>query len=90
MLNNSSVCCAFAKLPCFYLQINHCTHSHLVFALPSVDICEPWFGRLQDVTALFSLGKVLGRGQFGTTREATERATGEKYACKSISKRKLM
>jgi len=44
----------------------------------------------EDVTKVFSLGKVLGRGQFGTTREAVERQTGKMYACKSISKRKLI
>ena len=38
---------------------------------------------------MYSLGKVLGRGQFGTTRLAVEKATGAEYACKSISKRKL-
>ena len=43
----------------------------------------------QDVTSLYDLGKVLGRGQFGTTRMAVEKSTGKTYACKSISKRKL-
>ena len=33
--------------------------------------------------------QVLGQGQFGTTRLVTELATGEQYACKSISKKKL-
>ena len=42
-----------------------------------------------DVQSLYEIGKVLGRGQFGTARLATEKATGEKYACKTISKRKL-
>ena len=44
---------------------------------------------LQDVTALYALGRVLGRGQFGTTRLAEDKVTGEQLACKSISKRKL-
>lgn len=44
----------------------------------------------QEVTELYTLGKVLGRGQFGTTRLATEKATGQTFACKSISKRKLL
>lgn len=43
----------------------------------------------QDVTALYTLGRVLGRGQFGTTRLAEDKVTGEQLACKSISKRKL-
>ncbi len=32
---------------------------------------------------------MLGKGQFGTTRLATDKKTGELLACKSISKRKL-
>ncbi|KAL0030994.1 hypothetical protein WJX79_007525 [Trebouxia sp. C0005] len=43
----------------------------------------------EDVTALYTLGRVLGRGQFGTTRLAEDKLTGEQLACKSISKRKL-
>mmetsp|Transcript_4592 Transcript_4592/g.12777 ORF Transcript_4592/g.12777 Transcript_4592/m.12777 type:complete len:526 (+) Transcript_4592:190-1767(+) len=43
----------------------------------------------EDVQELYEIGKVLGRGQFGTARLATEKATGVKYACKTISKRKL-
>lgn len=38
----------------------------------------------------FELGKVLGKGAFGTVRLATNRATGEKLACKSIAKSKLV
>jgi calcium-dependent protein kinase len=45
---------------------------------------------VQDVTSLYTLGKVLGRGQFGTTRLATDRKTGKELACKSIGKRKLL
>ena len=44
----------------------------------------------QDVNSLFTLGKVLGRGQFGTTRLATDKKTGKELACKSIGKRKLL
>ena len=44
----------------------------------------------QDVTSDYHLGKVLGRGQFGTTRVAEPKAKkGVTYACKSIAKRKL-
>ncbi|MQM15490.1 hypothetical protein Taro_048433 [Colocasia esculenta] len=43
-----------------------------------------------DVTALFALDKELGRGQFGITYLCTERSSGRKYACKSVSKRKLV
>ncbi|KAL0438374.1 UNVERIFIED_CONTAM: Calcium-dependent protein kinase [Sesamum latifolium] len=43
-----------------------------------------------DITTLYDLDKELGRGQFGITYLCTERATGLKYACKSISRRKLV
>ncbi|CAL9080414.1 unnamed protein product [Musa textilis] len=43
----------------------------------------------EDVRALYTFGKELGRGQFGVTYLCTENATGLRYACKSISKRKL-
>ncbi|CAL5015465.1 unnamed protein product [Urochloa decumbens] len=43
-----------------------------------------------DVRTMFHLERKLGSGQFGTTYLCTERATGLKYACKSVSKRKLV
>ncbi|KAK9270981.1 hypothetical protein L1049_026569 [Liquidambar formosana] len=43
-----------------------------------------------DVTTIYDLDKELGRGQFGITYLCTEKATGRKYACKSISRRKLV
>ena len=33
--------------------------------------------------------QVLGKGQFGTTRQCVHFATGHHYACKSISKRTI-
>ncbi|XP_029117720.1 calcium-dependent protein kinase 5 isoform X3 [Elaeis guineensis] len=39
---------------------------------------------------LYLLGRNLGQGQFGTTYLCTEISTGIEYACKSISKRKLI
>ncbi|XP_077220002.1 calcium-dependent protein kinase 29 [Tasmannia lanceolata] len=45
---------------------------------------------LSDVTSFYDLDRELGRGQFGITYLCTEKATGLKYACKSISKRKLI
>jgi calcium-dependent protein kinase len=38
----------------------------------------------------YELGKVLGKGAFGTVRLATSKATGDKLACKSIAKSKLV
>ncbi|KAF9621650.1 hypothetical protein IFM89_025561 [Coptis chinensis] len=43
-----------------------------------------------DLSSIYVLQKELGRGQFGITYLCTERTTGLKYACKSISKRKLL
>lgn len=43
-----------------------------------------------DVKQFYSMGKELGRGQFGVTYLCTEISTGRRYACKSISKRKLV
>ncbi|XP_027184466.1 calcium-dependent protein kinase-like [Coffea eugenioides] len=43
-----------------------------------------------DVRAHYTLGRELGKGQFGVTYLCTENATGQKYACKSILKRKLV
>lgn len=43
-----------------------------------------------DVRSLFTLEKELGRGQSGITYLCTEKATRRKYACKSVSKLKLV
>ncbi|XP_076883487.1 calcium-dependent protein kinase 26-like [Bidens hawaiensis] len=43
-----------------------------------------------NIRDLYTLGQKLGQGQFGTTYLCTENATGVNYACKSISKRKLI
>lgn len=43
-----------------------------------------------NIRDLYTLGRKLGQGQFGTTYLCTENATGTEYACKSISKRKLI
>ncbi|KAL5210379.1 hypothetical protein ABZP36_006002 [Zizania latifolia] len=41
------------------------------------------------VTDKYQLGGELGRGEFGVTHLATDRATRERLACKSIPKRRL-
>lgn len=43
-----------------------------------------------DIRARYTLGKELGRGQFGVTYNCVESSTRELYACKSILKRKLI
>ncbi|XVF63625.1 hypothetical protein PTKIN_Ptkin09bG0101500 [Pterospermum kingtungense] len=42
-----------------------------------------------DITTIYDLEKELGRGTFGIIYLCIEKATGRKYACKSISRRKL-
>ena len=43
----------------------------------------------RDIHAHYDLGRELGRGEFGITYLATDLNTGEKFACKSILKKKL-
>ena len=38
----------------------------------------------------YSLGPVLGKGAFGTVYQAIDKKSGIPYACKSISKAKLV
>ncbi|KAG6394082.1 hypothetical protein SASPL_144661 [Salvia splendens] len=44
----------------------------------------------EDLKSKYSIGKELGKGQFGVTYACTDAATGRQYACKSILKRKLV
>jgi len=41
------------------------------------------------VRSEYTIGKELGRGQFGVTYICTHKQTGQKYACKSIAGRRL-
>ncbi|XP_059314505.1 calcium-dependent protein kinase 5 [Lycium ferocissimum] len=43
-----------------------------------------------NIRDLYTLGRKLGQGQFGTTFLCTELSSGTEYACKSIAKRKLI
>ncbi|CAH9058353.1 unnamed protein product [Cuscuta epithymum] len=45
--------------------------------------------RTEPLQKLYTIGKKLGQGQFGTTHLCTEKTTGTAYACKSIPKKKL-
>nr|GMC96526.1 calcium-dependent protein kinase SK5-like [Ipomoea batatas] len=45
--------------------------------------------RTPPLQQLYTIGKKLGQGQFGTTHLCTEKSTGTAYACKSIPKKKL-
>ena len=44
----------------------------------------------EDVKLHYSLGKELGRGQFGVTYLCSEDSSGGLFACKFILKRKLV
>lgn len=44
---------------------------------------------MEDVRATYTFGRELGRGQFGVTYLVTHKATGKRFACKSIATRKL-
>ncbi|KAI7743470.1 hypothetical protein M8C21_011321, partial [Ambrosia artemisiifolia] len=44
---------------------------------------------MEDLRASYTIGKELGRGQFGVTHLCTCKQTGEHFACKTIGKRKL-
>ncbi|KAI5673808.1 hypothetical protein M9H77_14172 [Catharanthus roseus] len=51
----------------------------------------PVLGRpMEDVRTTYTIGKELGRGQFGVTHLCTNKQTGEQFACKTIAKRKLV
>ncbi|KAG7024847.1 Calcium-dependent protein kinase 9 [Cucurbita argyrosperma subsp. argyrosperma] len=59
--------------------------------LPTVLRSDSILGKpLEDVKLHYTIGKELGRGQFGVTYLCTENSSGKQYACKSISKRKLV
>ncbi|KAJ6840468.1 calcium-dependent protein kinase 18 isoform X2 [Iris pallida] len=48
------------------------------------------FGYAKDFESRFSIGKLLGHGQFGYTFVATEKATGDRVAVKRIEKNKML
>lgn len=43
----------------------------------------------RNISTHYDLGRELGRGEFGVTYLCTDVSSGEKFACKSISKKKL-
>ncbi|KAK9987529.1 hypothetical protein SO802_027768 [Lithocarpus litseifolius] len=55
------------------------SHAYYVLGQKTANICD-----------LYTLGRKLGQGQFGTTYLCTKITTGIDYACKSISKRRLI
>ncbi|CAD5175576.1 calcium-dependent protein kinase 10-like [Musa acuminata AAA Group] len=65
---------------------NHVKRASSVAGLQVEFVLKSKTENLKDV---YSLGRKLGQGQFGTTYLCIEKATGKEYACKSILKRKL-
>lgn len=47
------------------------------------------FGYLKDFDQRYSIGKLLGHGQFGYTYVATDKANGDRVAVKKIDKNKV-
>ncbi|KAI6696565.1 calcium-dependent protein kinase 20 isoform X1 [Syzygium oleosum] len=45
--------------------------------------------KTRNLKEIYSLGRKLGQGQFGTTFLCIEKGTNKEFACKSIAKRKL-
>ncbi|KAI3924466.1 hypothetical protein MKW98_032667 [Papaver atlanticum] len=45
--------------------------------------------KTENLKEIYSLGRKLGQGQFGTTFYCLEKGSGKEFACKSIAKRKL-
>ncbi|KAL6530452.1 Calcium-dependent protein kinase 14 [Orobanche minor] len=43
----------------------------------------------RDIEEFYKLGRELGRGEFGITYLCTDKSSGDLFACKSISKKKL-
>ncbi|CAL0310855.1 unnamed protein product [Lupinus luteus] len=67
-------------------QVPEKPYVHLPIQKPDSILGKPF----EDVKQYYTLGKELGRGQFGVTHLCTENSTGLLYACKSISKRRLV
>lgn len=61
-------------------SVNHATHKKLVV------LKDPGGHNIKE---RYKLGRELGQGEFGITYLCTDVASGERYACKSISKKKL-
>lgn len=72
---------------------NHSSHSPKKDGSTNSSSSQSYFvlgHKTANIRDLYTLGRKLGQGQFGTTYLCTENGTGNEYACKSISKRKLI
>lgn len=59
-----------------------------LYSLNQTDVLDARTGH--DITQHYKIGDELGRGEFGITYLCTERSNGIKFACKSISKQRLI
>ncbi|KAG6492196.1 calcium-dependent protein kinase 1-like [Zingiber officinale] len=69
------------------------TYSHRATSVPrpvASDVGRVLGRPMEDVRAIYTFGRELGRGQFGVTYLVTHRETGQQFACKSIATRKLV
>ncbi|KAG6489065.1 hypothetical protein ZIOFF_050323 [Zingiber officinale] len=69
------------------------TYSHRAPSVPrpvASDVGRVLGRPMEDVRAIYTFGRELGRGQFGVTYLVTHRETGQQFACKSIATRKLV
>ncbi|EFJ45569.1 hypothetical protein VOLCADRAFT_82146 [Volvox carteri f. nagariensis] len=55
----------------------------------SVGELKVFHREFKDIKNFYSFGKLIGKGQFGSVRVVTDKSSGAKLACKSISKRRL-
>lgn len=67
-------------------SVDYATHNG-PGAAPKLRVLKEPTGR--DIGTRYELGRELGRGEFGVTYLCIDKGTGEKFACKSISKKKL-
>ena len=80
--------CALSKTLRFS-QVPATVPHKILFSLTSSDTPFPHPVPGQNITDTYAIRKVLGKGQFGTTRLATHISSGKDMACKTINKKKL-
>ncbi|KAG6500172.1 calcium-dependent protein kinase 26-like [Zingiber officinale] len=79
----------------------HSSKNHDVASVAAAPALATWRGsdpgsnsvlrhKTPNLKERYVVGRKLGQGQFGTTYLCTEIATGVRYACKTIAKRKLI
>lgn len=91
IVNSALLACRYACFPAVALTSVYNTGSQKAGTPDRLVSVKNWVLKPStDIRNHYELGKVLGKGQFGITRLAIDKRTGEKLACKTISKRKLV